>query len=139
MNILFYLTPKKDVAYVVENYSIRQTLEKMEFHGYQSIPLLSEDGRYLSSISEGDLLWFLKAHDLNLKEVEQLPITEITPRREVKSLKIDATAEELYELVGIQNYVPVVDDRETFIGIVTRQSVINKIGDNIDIKKLFGE
>ncbi len=139
MNILFYLTPKKDVAFVVETYSIRQTLEKMEFHKYQSIPLLSDDGKYVSSISEGDLLWYLKAHDLNLKDVEQLPITEVTPQRDIKSLKIDATAEELYGLIAVQNYVPVVDDREMFIGIVTRRAVIDKISESVDIKKLFGE
>ncbi|MCD8203525.1 MAG: CBS domain-containing protein [Coprobacillus sp.] len=139
MNILFYLTPKKDVAYVVETYSIRQTLEKMEFHRYQSIPLLSDDGKYVSAISEGDLLWYLKARDLNLKEVEQLPITDVTPQRIIKPLKIDATAEELYELIITQNYVPVVDDRDMFIGIVTRRTVIDKMGSDIDIKKLFGE
>ena len=34
MNILFFLTPKSDVAYVEEDDSLRQVLEKMEHHGY---------------------------------------------------------------------------------------------------------
>ena len=56
MNILFFLTPKKEVAYVEETDTLRQVLEKMEYHGYSAIPLLSEDGRYIGTVTEGDLL-----------------------------------------------------------------------------------
>ena len=47
MNILFFLTPKKDVAFVEDTDNLRQILEKMEFHGYSAIPLLTEGGRPL--------------------------------------------------------------------------------------------
>lgn len=38
MNILFFLTPKEDVAHVDEDDTMRQVLEKMEHHGYTAIP-----------------------------------------------------------------------------------------------------
>ncbi len=57
MNILFFLTPKKDIAYIYENETLRQALEKMENRRYSCIPILSMDGQYIGSISEGDLLW----------------------------------------------------------------------------------
>lgn len=60
MNILFFLTPKEDVAHVDEDDTMRQVLEKMEHHGYTAIPLLSREGKYIGTITEGDLLWFLK-------------------------------------------------------------------------------
>ena len=41
MNILFFLTPKIDVAYVYDCHTIRQALEKMEFHRYSSIPIIN--------------------------------------------------------------------------------------------------
>ena len=56
MNILFFLTPKEEVAYIYENETLRQTLEKMEHRRYSCIPILSMDGKYIGSISEGDLV-----------------------------------------------------------------------------------
>ena len=41
MNILFFLTPKKDVAYVFDDDTLRQVIEKMEYHKYSCIPMLA--------------------------------------------------------------------------------------------------
>lgn len=57
MNILFFLIPKSEVAYIFEDETLRQTLEKMEHRKYSCIPILTMDGKYLGTISEGDLLW----------------------------------------------------------------------------------
>lgn len=54
MNILFFLTPKSEVAYIYEDYTIRQALEKMEYHKYSAIPIISKDGKYVGTITEGD-------------------------------------------------------------------------------------
>jgi predicted transcriptional regulator len=40
MNILFFLTPKEEVAHVEEDDTLRQVVEKLEYHGYSAIPLL---------------------------------------------------------------------------------------------------
>ena len=60
VNILFFLTPKSEVAYIYEDYTMRQALEKMEYHRYSSIPIINKDGKYVGTITEGDLLWTLK-------------------------------------------------------------------------------
>ena len=62
MNILFFLTPKSDIAYIFENETLRQTLEKMEHRKFSCIPILNPDGKYVGTISEGDLLWGMKHH-----------------------------------------------------------------------------
>ena len=70
-NILFFLKPKVEIAYIYDYHTVRQALEIMEYHKYSSIPILSRDGKYVGSITEGDLLWGLKKLDLfNLKEAE---------------------------------------------------------------------
>ena len=38
MNILFFLTPKEEVAHVEEDDTLRQVVEKLEYHGYSAIP-----------------------------------------------------------------------------------------------------
>ena len=125
MNILFFLTPKEDVAHVEETDTMRQVLEKMEHHGYTAIPLLGVEGKYIGTITEGDLLWFLKDRNFpDLKLLEDMPITSIERRRDNQAVKIDESMENLFDKVMNQNFVPVVDDRGLFIGIITRKDII---------------
>lgn len=125
MNILFFLTPKKDVATVDETDTLRQVLEKMEHHGYSAIPLLDTEGKYIGTITEGDLLWEIKDRNFNnLKKTEGVNITSIKRRRDNKAVNILESMEDLFDKVTNQNFVPVVDDNQIFIGIVTRKDVL---------------
>lgn len=125
MNILFFLTPKSEVAYIFEDDTLRQTIEKMEHRKFSCIPLLSVDGRYTGTISEGDLLWGLKRlNTMNIKEMEDISIMAIPRRATYKPVHADADMEDLLDRAINQNYVPVVDDQGFFIGIITRKEII---------------
>lgn len=126
MNILFFLTPKSDVAYVREDDTLRQALEKMEHHGYAAVPLLSVDGKYIGTITDGDVLWGLKAQDFpDLKEMENISVMEVRRSRDNKPVHINVDMEGLMEKAATQNFVPVVDDDKIFIGLVTRGDIIH--------------
>lgn len=136
MNILFLLTPKGEVAHIVETESLRQVLEKMEKHGYAAIPLLSKNGKYIGTITEGDLLWYLKEHDFpEPQELAEIPITTIRRRRDNKAVHVREKLEGLFEKVANQNFVPVVDDDRIFIGIITRKDVLVHMAKRLDPKK----
>lgn len=125
MNILFFLTPKDEVATVEEIDTLRQVLEKMEHHGYSAIPFLSREGKYIGTITDGDLLWFLKKNKFpDLKDLEDMPIVTIERHRDNQAVHIEASMEDLFDKVTNQNFVPVVDDNQVFIGIVTRKDVL---------------
>ena len=127
MNILFFLTPKSDVAYIFEDETLRQTVEKMEHRKFSCIPLLSMDGRYTGTISEGDILWGIRRLNINstdLKEMENVSIMAIPRRATYKPVHADADMEDLLDRAINQNYVPVVDDQGYFIGIITRKEII---------------
>ena len=125
MNILFYLTPKCECAYLEDTDSIRQALEKMEARRYTAIPLLNSKGEYLGTISEGDLLWNIKNRfDLDLHKAEHVCITEVERHRDYMPISVSSKMEDLIGLALKQNFVPVADDNGSFIGIVTRQEII---------------
>ena len=125
MNILFFLTPKSEVAYIYEDESLRQALEKMEYHKYSSIPMISRTGRYIGTITEGDMLWGIKnKFNLNLKEAEHVPVTAIPRRMDYLPVKIDSRMEDMLDRALNQNFIPVVDDQKDFIGIITRKEII---------------
>lgn len=136
MNILFFLTPKDEVAHVMENESLRKVLEKMEKHGYTAIPLLSKNGKYIGTITEGDLLWYLKEHDFPTpEEMDEVLITTVKRRRDNKAVHVHEKLEGLFEKAANQNFVPVVDDDRVFIGLVTRKDVLLEMARRLKPKK----
>lgn len=125
MNILFFITPKSEIAYIYEDESLRQALEKMEYHKFSAVPLLTRDGKYAGTITEGDLLWGIKnQYNLSLKEAEVIPISTIRRRMDYRPVFVGSKMEDMIDRALNQNFVPVVDDRGLFIGIVTRKDII---------------
>lgn len=125
MNIMFFLTPKSEVAYIYDDYSLRQTLEKMEFHRYAAIPIIDRRGHYVGTITEGDLLWNIKNEEsLSLKIAEEIPIKKIKRRMDNVPVRVDSNMEDLITKATNQNFVPVIDDKNVFIGIITRKDII---------------
>lgn len=126
MNIAFFLTPKKNVACLNESSTMRQALEKMEYHRYSSIPILDEFGKYVGTITEGDLLWKIKnTPDLNFRNSSKIFLKDVPRHMDNKPVLIDSDIENLLSIASIQNFIPVVDDQEIFIGIIKRSEIIN--------------
>ena len=101
-------------------------MEKMEHHGYTAIPIIDREGKYVETLTEGDLLWKLKNTDnLNFKNTESIKVRDITKRIIHKSVSITSNIESLISLAVSQNFVPVTDDDGTFIGIIKRSDIIN--------------
>ncbi|MBQ8579691.1 MAG: CBS domain-containing protein [Oscillospiraceae bacterium] len=124
-NILFFLMPKAMCAYVYDDYTIRQALEKMEAAGFAALPILNKRGEYRGTLTEGDLLWALKNMCyMDIRQAEARRIMEIERRKDNIPVKVTTSMQDLVERATYQNFVPVVDDKDTFIGIVTRRSII---------------
>ena len=126
MNILFFLTPKSETAYVFDTDTLRQALEKMENHRYSAIPVIGkEDGQYVGTLTEGDLLWYIKEQgNLTLHKAEDISIMSIARNRDNEPVDVDVNMEDLLNKAMNQNFVPVIDDRKRFIGLITRKDLI---------------
>ncbi|WP_027631825.1 CBS domain-containing protein [Clostridium hydrogeniformans] len=126
MNIAFFLTPKSEVIHENIESTMRQVMERMEYHGYTAIPLINNAGKYVGTLTEGDLLWKLKnTPELNFKNTNKVKVEDIQRKRTHKAVTINSDIEGLISLAVNQNFVPVVDDNGTFIGIIKRSDIIN--------------
>jgi CBS domain-containing protein len=134
MNILFLLTPKKDVIFVQDKDTFRQVIEKMEYHHYTAVPILDQEGRYVGVVSDEDLLFALKENHLDWEQSMKIPVLGINFLRHIEALGIDKNVKDLIPYICKQNFVPIVDDQKKFIGIVTRQSVINYMAQDLSKK-----
>lgn len=125
MNVLFFLTHKANCTYIYDDFTIRQALERMEQCRFATIPILKRSGEYVGTISEGDLLWAIKNHYMmNMRDAEGRPVMEVPRRKDYQAVAVNTSTRELLTMAVDQNFVPLVDDRETFIGIVTRQKIM---------------
>ena len=122
MNIAYFLLPKHSVAYLYDDCTFRQGLEKMRHHGYTAIPVISRDGKYVGTVSEGDFLWQLLSKDCetltaySMKDMERLQVRDILRGNSAMN----------------QNFIPVVDDLGNFTGIVTRKDIIRYFAEQKD-------
>ena len=122
---MFFLTPKSETAYLYEDYSLRQALEKIQYHRYSAVPVLDRKGHYVGTLSEGDLLWNIKdRYDMDLHRAEDIPISTLQMRWYNQPVNINCEIEDLILTSMKQNFVPVVDDNKIFIGIITRKDIM---------------
>ena len=125
-NVLFFLTPKAMCQFLYDDFTIRQALEKMESSGYNALPILNKRGEYRGTLSEGDVLWAMKNMcNLDLRVAETRRIMEISRRKDNIPIRVTTTMRDLVERAVEQNFVPVVDDKDAFIGLVTRKAIIS--------------
>lgn len=140
MNIASFLQPKLDVAYLRDNMTLRQGLEKLKRSGYSAIPVIDSEDRYVGVVSEGDFLWNILANNetlegITMKRTEYLTVRDIIQNGKIRAVCIDTNMEQLLEQAKNQNFVPVIDDRSIFIGIVTRRDIITYFINNSYKKK----
>ncbi len=134
MNILNYLTTKNNTYYLKDDISVRQAVEKFDFYKYSVVPVIDETGKYVNSISEGDLLRFIKINDpISLKDLENHQLFEVSRYRTYECLSISSSFKEILALSLSQNFIPIIDDRGMFIGIIKRKDVIKHLLEIKDI------
>ncbi|MED4241151.1 CBS domain-containing protein [Priestia megaterium] len=132
MNIAFFLIPKREVVCIDYHSTLRQALEKMEYHRYTAVPLIDKDGKYVGTLTEGDLLWKMKnTPDLSFENTHKRSLTEIQLNRLNDPIHIDAEIEDIIGRAMEQNFVPVVDDKDIFIGIIRRREIIEYCAKNL--------
>lgn len=132
MEIRSFLLPKSDVAYISSTASMLEALELLEIHAYSAIPIIDAQGKYVGTLSEGDLLWKLKHNpQLNFSNIDQIAVKDIKKRIFNECVSLNEQMEDMLTLAADQNFVPVVDDEGIFLGIIRRKDIIAYYNQNI--------
>ena len=126
MNIFRFIIPKSLVEYVECDSTVRQALEKMRYHRYVAIPVIDGEGRYVGTLRNDDIFfYFLRNESFDRRRAEGASVMDILDVDYSRPLNQTADMQELFEMVKEHNFVPVVDDRGCFIGIILRRDVMN--------------
>lgn len=132
MEISSFLLPKDQVAFITSSISMREALEQLENHYYSAIPIIDGEGKYVGTLSEGDLLWKLKnTEGLSFENMHEVTVGTIQRHVHNESVEIHAQMEDMLTLAADQNFVPVVDNSGIFLGIIRRKDIIEYYTRNI--------
>ena len=130
MNIAKIMIPKVSTAFLSENNTVRQGLEKFTRYGYTAVPVLDENGIYVGTVTEGDFLrHIMRLHTTEMKDHEAYRLKDILRKDFSPSLLIAAEKKDVIDAVMNQNFVPIVDGRGVFCGIITRRGVIGTLAE----------
>ncbi len=125
-SILRFMIPKSLVEYITTESTVRQALEKMNFHRYTAIPVLDSQGKYVATLRNDDIFrYFLERGSFDKVTAEETSVCDIVDTSYSKPVLYDTSIKELIESVKEHNFVPIVDDRGCFIGIVLRREILN--------------
>lgn len=135
MNIITLLTPKEETFYLDSKSTIRQALEKFDYYKFTVVPLIDKKGRYITTLSEGDVLRYIKNNcNFDLDVAETQTVDTIEKYRPFKALDISSSIQEVIQLAIDQNFIPMVDDRGMYIGIIKRKGIIKYFYENLKKK-----
>ena len=136
MNIAIIMIPKVCTIFLHESDTVRQGLEVMKHHGYTAVPVLDNMEKYIGCITEGDFLHhILSTGTVNLRDHEKYQIKNLIRRDFCPPLDIQADLRLVTDALLKQNFVPIVDDRNTLCGIVTRRSLLLYYSENVYLKQ----
>lgn len=128
MNVAMFLSPKSEIVYLYDDMTVRQAMEKMEYHRYQCLPVITREGRYAGVVTEGDLLWaFHRSPNFTFQSAEHMMLSDIPRHFRYEAIRVNQEMDSLISTAYRQSFVPVVDDTQTFIGLVKRSDIIHYV------------
>ncbi len=122
MNVFSLLQPKCEITYLTEEDVLEDAIQVLKESGYTAVPVLRRNGEYMGSISEGDFLWAIMNEGESI--LQRAKVKDIVRRGWNPATDGRASMEQLLNRSINQNFVPIIDDRQYFIGIVTRKDII---------------
>ncbi len=122
MNIFNILVPKQMLTYLNANDTLDNAVEFLIASGYTAVPVIDDAGIYVGIVSEGDFLRIIM--DEGRHNLSKYKVSDIVKADKDGAVLNTVSKKEVYERILDRNFLCVVDDRQCFIGIITRKSVI---------------
>lgn len=121
-----YLIPADDLAIFIDTHNSDHVMLILVSNGFSRVPVISKDKIFKGTISISDILNYQAKHQLTDWELNQTDIGEmVNTKIESISFKFSLTLI-MHKLVEYP-FLPVVDDENHFIGIITRKSILKAV------------
>lgn len=123
MNALKLMLSKDKVAYLKSDCPLEEAITLFTESGYSAVPVIDEKGYYLGTVCDKDFLKLYSSPSY-IEDLDNLKLKDIINADWNPAINVYTDVDNVLLLSMNQNFLPVIDDEEIFIGIITRKAVI---------------
>lgn len=121
-----YLIPADDLAIFIDTHNSDHVMLILVSNGFSRVPVVSKDKIFKGTISISDILNYQAKHQLTDWELNQTDIGEMVNTK-IESISFKSSLTLIMHKLVEYPFLPVVDDENHFIGIITRKSILKAV------------
>ncbi|MBP2623408.1 cyclic-di-AMP-binding protein CbpB [Streptococcus oricebi] len=121
-----FLTPAADLAVLIDSHNVDHAILLLSQMTYSRVPVVTADKKFVGTISLTDILSYQMQHDLPDQEFMSMDIVYMT-KKDVPKLEVNYSLTKVLHQLVDTSFLPVVDEGNTFMGIITRKSILKVI------------
>ena len=121
-----YLIPADELAIFIDTHNSDHVMLLLVNNGYSRVPVITKDKKYVGTISIADIMSYQVKHQLTEWELNQMDIGQMVNTK-IKTIRKEADLTGIMHLLVDYPFLPVLDDDQQFLGIITRRSILKAV------------
>ncbi|PTM56631.1 CBS domain-containing protein [Desmospora activa] len=127
MEIASLVIPGDQVVTVNPDWSLERALIVLTRRGYASVPVIDDAGRVEGVISKTNILdLMLKKEDFQLGKLSERSVRDAMNQNH-SGILANSVFSFAYEVLIDRPYIPIIDEDNRFVGILTRKVMMEKV------------
>lgn len=116
-----------NVATLTDTNNLEHALLVLTNIGYSKVPVLNKEQQLVGLISLSNVVSeMFDTESINSDRLAEIKVSDVM-EKEVKSIQLPFNIEKILNLLVDANFIPVVDEKEKFLGIVTRKEILKSV------------
>ncbi|MGG6817765.1 UNVERIFIED_CONTAM: CBS domain-containing protein [Streptococcus canis] len=121
-----YLIPAEDLAIFINTHNADHVMLLLVSNGFSRVPVITREKKYVGTISISDIMTYQAKRQLTDWEMRQTDIGEMVNTK-IETISINASLTEIMHTLVDYPFLPVVDQSDRFVGIITRKSILKAV------------
>lgn len=121
-----FLTPAENLAVLIDTHNADHAILLLSQMTYSRVPVVTDQKKFVGTISLTDILSYQMQHEIPDEEFMTTDIVHMAKKDDLTVGPAFTLTEVLHKLVD-ESFLPVVDQDNTFQGIITRKSILKAV------------
>ncbi|KAA9290976.1 cyclic-di-AMP-binding protein CbpB [Streptococcus anginosus] len=121
-----FLTPAENLAVLIDTHNADHAILLLSQMTYSRVPVVTDQKKFVGTISLTDILSYQMQHEIPDEEFMTTYIVHMAKKDDLTVGPDFTLTEVLHKLVD-ESFLPVVDQDNTFQGIITRKSILKAV------------
>ena len=121
-----FLTQAENLAVLIDTHNADHAILLLSQMTYSRVPVVTDQKKFVGTISLTDILSYQMQHEIPDEEFMTTDIVHMA-KKDALTVGPDFTLTEVLHKLVDESFLPVVDQDNTFQGIITRKSILKAV------------